>query len=143
MLTSDTRELLINAGDPCFEDADLLQQEPHHVPDGIRQHHGRIFDEGGNPGQRGSRPHADRQPVSPEQAPHRINASRTVSLPMTSHPMEREQRLLLEGLDRDGSDVATACRFEQRLGIRPVSLIAAHIRSHGLRGNSCTESARS
>jgi len=82
------------------------------MPNEIRQRHGRIFEQRRNAAHGPPRADADRQTVFTEQTAHRIYAGRAVGLPVTSHAMERLERLLLKGLDGYRSDVATANRLQ-------------------------------
>jgi hypothetical protein len=108
----DPRELLINAGDSCLQCADFFDHQPHKLPNHVGERQRGILEQHRDAAHRRARAKTDRQPVFPQQASHRIDASRTVGLPMTSDAMKRQQRLLLEGLHRNWLDVATAHRFK-------------------------------
>jgi hypothetical protein len=134
VVLSEGGELSLDLDDPRFEAANLVNEDREHVPKTEGQGHVGIFEQCGKRPQNGVGAERQVDSLFAEEAADRIQPGSACGHPLIADAVEGEQFLLGGRLHWNGPDAATTKRVEERLGIRAIGLVAAHIGPHVLRG---------
>jgi hypothetical protein len=116
-----------------FEGPDFIEHEPERVAHQIGQRAGRLVDDLRRAGHDDACTHGNRQSLFAQQPAKDIDASRPRRLPLRAHPMEGLERLLLDGLDGNRLNTATAVGLKEHFGVGAVRLAPTNVGAHTAR----------
>ena len=114
-------------GEVTFEVTNLVSGVSKRRSDGVREGRVRILEElcEGRPD--ALRSERDEDAEFSEQTSDGIDACGTRRDPCRPESVQSSERLLVDALDRDGSDVLVARSFKERFGISAIGLVASDV----------------
>jgi hypothetical protein len=113
-----------------FDLANLVTHQGNHASQSIGDWHGGIVNDARNRAHRRASAGRQQHALLAQDASHRVDSCRSRRHPLIAETMQGDHGLLGDTLDGHHWQLSRAHRFKQRLSVRTVRLVSAHVGPH-------------